>query len=560
MKRRSGYLAIAVWVLAALAVGTVWAATGAQPLAREEGALARERIDPGQLVLEPFASYEQAVVTLVGPDGYRVRRVFGAGEPVRVTLLAADGSPFRNGRYRYTLQVSPQPADLPARQVGIFFVGEGEAVSRRSKRAELAGVRAGLDEMRDQQLGQFERRPSARGEDRVARIPSDAQASETAVPAPQGMVATDYLTIDGSSGYSPTVNFAEYGYAQAGTIYQYNGNLYRYAVANNFDFGATNRRVGSVANRDYAGYQLRQGHSIKDFGIYTDRIGLINYTYGFVNHVYGLYGNYFYAGRPPFYTYPFSYPVFPGIMTFVSYGYQYTGAYGPQIDGGSMSFWSRVYTPTDEVYSTLGMHVTPYGVGVGTMKPTSDIEIYDYDFAALRLHSYQGDVYFTFSATPLGDFTVNKIGTGGQEFTVKERFDVLGPTMQVQGSVQGTQFIAYSSREMKTDFGELDAQEILNKLDSLPIRSWRYKTDKDSVRHFGPVAEDFRAAFQLGDGRHISNVDASGVTMAAIQGLYDVVREREAALLARLEDRDAELASLRREVAELRRLLVTEEN
>ena len=47
--------------------------------------------------------------------------------------------------------------------------------------------------------------------------------------------------------------------------------------------------------------------------------------------------------------------------------------------------------------------------------------------------------------------------------------------------------------------------------------------------------------------------------MAAIQGLYDVVREREATLYARLEERDEELASLRREVAELRRLLVPEE-
>jgi hypothetical protein len=529
-------------------------------LAREKGALATERIGPGQLVLELGASYEQAVVILVGPHGYHARRTFGADEPVRVPLLAADGSPLQNGRYRYTLQVSPRPAELPARQVGIFFVGDGEAVSRQSKRAELASLRSGLDRLREPMPGPTARAKKSGDAQPPARMRGGAPAPGPGIANNPGMVAPDYLTIDGSPGYAPTVNFAEYGHAQAGVLYQKNGNLYRYAVENNFDFGATNRRVGSVANRDYAPYQLRQGHAIKDFGIYTDRIGLINYTYGFVNHVYGLYGNYFYAGRPPFYSYPNSYPVFPGIMTLLSYGYQYAGAYGPQIDGGSISFWSQVYTPTDEIYSSLGMHITPYGVGVGTMVPTADIEVYDYDFAALRLHSYQGDVYFTFSATPLGDFTVNKIGTGGQEFTVKERLDALGPTMQVQGSVQGTQFIASSSRELKTDFEELDGRDVLTKLDALPIRSWRYRTDEDAVRHFGPVAEDFSAAFQLGDGRHISNVDASGVTMAAIQGLYDVVREREAALLARLEDRDAELASLRREVAELRNLLVAEED
>jgi hypothetical protein len=284
----------------------------------------------------------------------------------------------------------------------------------------------------------------------------------------------------------------------------------------------------------------------------------MNYEGALINQVYGIYGNYFYADYPPSYSYPFSYPAMPGYTRVVSYGYQDTGAYGPEVDGGQISLWSLSYSPTDEIYSSVGMHVTPYGVGVGTMVPTADIEVYDYDFAALRLHSYLGGVYWTFSATPYGVFTVNKIGTGGQDFTVKERFDALGPTMQVQGSVQGTQFIASSSRELKTDFAVLDGKDVLAKLDSMPISSWRYRTEDEAARHFGPVAEDFRAAFQLGDGRHISNVDASGVTMAAIQGLYDVVREREATLVARLEKREEELASLRREVAELRLLLVPE--
>ena len=37
----------------------------------------------------------------------------------------------------------------------------------------------------------------------------------------------------------------------------------------------------------------------------------------------------------------------------------------------------------------------------------------------------------------------------------------------------------------------------------------------------GPTAQDFYAAFGLGeDERHISTVDADGVALAAIQGLY----------------------------------------
>ena len=61
----------------------------------------------------------------------------------------------------------------------------------------------------------------------------------------------------------------------------------------------------------------------------------------------------------------------------------------------------------------------------------------------------------------------------------------------------------------------------------------------------GPVAQDFHAAFGLGDSeRTISSVDVDGVAMAAIQGLYQVVRERE-----------AEIAQLRAQLAELQQQL-----
>ena len=46
------------------------------------------------------------------------------------------------------------------------------------------------------------------------------------------------------------------------------------------------------------------------------------------------------------------------------------------------------------------------------------------------------------------------------------------------------------------------------------------KADDGAVRHIGPVAQDFRAAFDLGaDDKTIATVDADGVALAAIQGL-----------------------------------------
>ena len=50
--------------------------------------------------------------------------------------------------------------------------------------------------------------------------------------------------------------------------------------------------------------------------------------------------------------------------------------------------------------------------------------------------------------------------------------------------------------------------------------------------HVGPVAEDFRDLFGLGDGKTISTVDASGVTLAALKGLHQLVQDKDAEIAA----------------------------
>jgi len=53
------------------------------------------------------------------------------------------------------------------------------------------------------------------------------------------------------------------------------------------------------------------------------------------------------------------------------------------------------------------------------------------------------------------------------------------------------------------------------------------------VRHIGPMAQDFAAAFRVGsDDTHITTVDESGVALAAIQQLYRENQELKAAVAA----------------------------
>ncbi len=44
----------------------------------------------------------------------------------------------------------------------------------------------------------------------------------------------------------------------------------------------------------------------------------------------------------------------------------------------------------------------------------------------------------------------------------------------------------------------------------------------------GPMAQDFHAAFKIGeDDKHITTIDSEGVAVAAIQGLYEMIKDRD---------------------------------
>ena len=105
-----------------------------------------------------------------------------------------------------------------------------------------------------------------------------------------------------------------------------------------------------------------------------------------------------------------------------------------------------------------------------------------------------------------------------------------------------------SDRNLKTDFRALDPQEVLARVAALEVTTWRYKKDAPEVRHLGPMAQDFRAAFGLWDtDRMIFPLDAAGVSLAAIQGLHQRVVAAEGeveALRARLAGLEARLAEL----------------
>ena len=79
----------------------------------------------------------------------------------------------------------------------------------------------------------------------------------------------------------------------------------------------------------------------------------------------------------------------------------------------------------------------------------------------------------------------------------------------------------------------INGLEPLERLAALPVSTESRPTS--DVRHLGPLSQDFRAAFGLGDDeRRIDMVDANGVLTVTVQ-----------ALVRRMAALEAEIAALR---------------
>ena len=89
-----------------------------------------------------------------------------------------------------------------------------------------------------------------------------------------------------------------------------------------------------------------------------------------------------------------------------------------------------------------------------------------------------------------------------------------------------------SDRSAKTDLQSIDQQAILEKIATeLPIYSWSYKTDPKQARHIGPMAQDLYAIFNYGgDDKSIAASDGIGLSLVAVQALYELYRQTQADL------------------------------
>ena len=151
---------------------------------------------------------------------------------------------------------------------------------------------------------------------------------------------------------------------------------------------------------------------------------------------------------------------------------------------------------------------------------------------------------FDFAPTVPNFFGIR--ATGGVNFTVAVDA-VSGAATQFCNLVPGVpSWQCTSDRNAKENFVAVDGEDVLARLAAMPLYYWNFKGTDPAIRALGPTAQDFRAAFGLGnDDKSIAGANVEGVALAAIQGLK-----------RQLDARDAAIERLQRRLEALERALI----
>src|SRR6476620_570376 len=117
----------------------------------------------------------------------------------------------------------------------------------------------------------------------------------------------------------------------------------------------------------------------------------------------------------------------------------------------------------------------------------------------------------------------------------------------IEGQVTLT---ASSDKTQKENFQPVDGEEVLGKIRGFELTSWNFIShDPKQFRHYGPMAQDFFAAFghdgvgQIGSETTINAGDMAGILMIAVQALEKRTAE--------LKQKEAQIAVLESKVEDL---------
>lgn len=131
----------------------------------------------------------------------------------------------------------------------------------------------------------------------------------------------------------------------------------------------------------------------------------------------------------------------------------------------------------------------------------------------------------------------------------------------------GNAWLTISDSTRKENFRPANGASFLSKISQMRLGSWNYKgQDARQYRHYGPMAQDFFAAFgwdgvgTIGEDKSINQADFDGINLIAIQALINEVNQLKAAnqrLRTELSDTKENQATIQARLDKIETLLTT---
>jgi hypothetical protein len=136
-------------------------------------------------------------------------------------------------------------------------------------------------------------------------------------------------------------------------------------------------------------------------------------------------------------------------------------------------------------------------------------------------------------------------------------FSASGKATGVRLSSGSSSWASVSDRDAKEGFAAVDRGRLLETLAAMPVQSWSLRAQNAAMRHIGPVAQDFNGQFaylfgQVESPLYINTMDAVGVSLAGVQGLYQLSQTQS----TRIQQLEAQNAALEQRLAALEAAMI----
>jgi hypothetical protein len=227
--------------------------------------------------------------------------------------------------------------------------------------------------------------------------------------------------------------------------------------------------------------------------------------------------------------------------------YSFSAGHNPQATGDHSIALGRGALATAESAIAIGYHPTadsPYGLSLGnyTYAHGENSVAIGYHSRALHDGSFicndYSDVFGYVETTTENQFMVKAAGG-----TVFYSDDALTTGVELLPGAGAWSIL--SDRNRKENILTVEPSEYLNRLDSIEVYEWSYIAQDSSIRHIGPMAQDFYKTFELGtDSTTINSGDFDGINMLLLKALDNK--------MDMLELQEAELIEMRQQLEDLK--------